>query len=185
MWTELHVVNLTVRVMPGRQNIVADQMSLYCQIFQRICSFFFGCLRRSGRSMGDQWQICSLSIYIPWPFPLVWGVADNTKETTKTMGISLRSSSNDEGPSRVWMALLEQHSPSSPRLPQLMSLHRCHLPCCPYHRVASIRQPRGSRRNRKLPIYISSVPDTMSWKEDTFQNPWDHQEVYAFPCSPQ
>ena len=42
------------------------------------------------------------------------GVADNTKETTKTMGISLRSSSNAEGPSRVWMALLEQHRPSSP-----------------------------------------------------------------------
>ena len=42
--------------------------------------------------------------YIPWPFPPVWGVADNTKETTKTMGISLHSSSNDEGPSRVWMA---------------------------------------------------------------------------------
>ena len=55
-----------------------------------------------------------LSIYIPWPFPPVWGVADNTKETTKTMGVSLRSSSNDEGSSRVWMALLEQHSPSFP-----------------------------------------------------------------------
>ena len=53
-------------------------------------------------------------IYIPWPFPSVWGVADNAKETTKTMGISLRSSSNDKGPSRVWMALLEQHSPFSP-----------------------------------------------------------------------
>ena len=35
------------------------------------------------------------------------------KRTTKTMGISLRSSSNDEGPSRVWMALLEQHSPET------------------------------------------------------------------------
>ena len=56
----------------------------------------------------------SIYIYILWPFPPVWGVADNTKETTKTMGISLCSSSNDEGPSRVWMALLEQHSPSSP-----------------------------------------------------------------------
>ena len=53
-------------------------------------------------------------IYIPWPFPSVWGVADNTKETTKTMGISLCSSSNDKGPSRVQMALLEQHSPFSP-----------------------------------------------------------------------
>ena len=38
---------------------------------------------------------------------IYWGVADNTKETTKTMGILLRSFSNDEGPSRVWMALLE------------------------------------------------------------------------------
>ena len=52
--------------------------------------------------------------YIPWPFPPIWGVADNTKETTKTIGVSLRSSSNDEGSSRVWMALLEQHNPSSP-----------------------------------------------------------------------
>ena len=24
-----------------------------------------------------------LSIYVPWPFPPVWGVADNTKETKK------------------------------------------------------------------------------------------------------
>ena len=63
-----------------------------------------------------QWieKTLGLSIYIPWPFPPVWGVADITKETTKTMGVSLRSSSNDEGPSRVGMALLEQHSPSSP-----------------------------------------------------------------------
>ena len=53
-------------------------------------------------------------IYIPWPFPPVWGVADNTKETTKTMGVLLHSSSSDEGPSRVWMALQEQHSSSSP-----------------------------------------------------------------------
>ena len=30
------------------------------------------------------------------------------------MGVSLHSSSNDEGSSRVWMALLEQHNPSSP-----------------------------------------------------------------------
>ena len=29
------------------------------------------------------------------------------------MEVSLRSSSNDEGSSRVWMALLEQHNPSS------------------------------------------------------------------------
>ena len=36
--------------------------------------------------------------------------------------------------------------PILPRLPQLTSLHRCHLPYCPYHRVASIRQPRGNSR---------------------------------------
>ena len=44
------------------------------------------------------------------------------------------------------MAPLEQHSPSSPRPPQLTSLHICQLPYCPYHRVASIRQPRGNSR---------------------------------------
>ena len=48
------------------------------------------------------------------------GVADNThthtkhkKNKKKTVGVILRSSRNDKGPSRVWMALLEQHSPSS------------------------------------------------------------------------
>ena len=62
------------------------------------------------------------------------------------MGVLLRSSSNDEGPSRVWTALLEQHSPSPPRLSQLTPLHRCQLPYCLYHRVASIRQTRGNSR---------------------------------------
>ena len=33
-----------------------------------------------------------------------------------------------------------------PRLPQLTLLHRCHFPYCPYHRVASVRQSRGSSR---------------------------------------
>ena len=28
----------------------------------------------------------NLSIYIPWPFPPVWGVADNTKEPQKQWG---------------------------------------------------------------------------------------------------
>ena len=28
----------------------------------------------------------NLSIYIPWPFPPVWGVADNTKEQQKQWG---------------------------------------------------------------------------------------------------
>ena len=42
------------------------------------------------------------------------GGSQQHNETTKTMGFLLRSSSSDEGPSRVWMALLEQHSPSAP-----------------------------------------------------------------------
>ena len=42
------------------------------------------------------------------------GGSQRHKRTTKTMGVLLRSSSNDEGPGQVWMALLEQHSPSSP-----------------------------------------------------------------------
>ena len=65
------------------------------------------------RLVREDGQVNIYLFYIPWPFPPVWGVADNTKEQTKTMGVSLRSSSNDEGSSRVWMALLEQHSPSS------------------------------------------------------------------------
>ena len=72
-----------------------------------------------------------------------WGVADNTKETTKTMGVSLRSFSNDEGPSRVWMALLEQHSPSSPVLHSPSSLRRFTDAISP---TASTRQPRGNSR---------------------------------------
>ena len=44
----------------------------------------------------------NIFIYIPRPFPPFWGIADNTK----TMRVLLRSSSNDEGPGQVWMALL-------------------------------------------------------------------------------
>ena len=62
---------------------------------------------------------CQLSIYLYTlaVSPSLGGSRQhkrNNKNKNKTMGISLRSSSNDEGPSRVWMALLEQHSPSSP-----------------------------------------------------------------------
>ena len=74
--------------------------------------------------------------------PSLGGSQQNTR--THTMGVLLRSSSNYEGPGRVWIALLEQHS--FPRLPQLTSLYRCHLPYCLCHRVASIRQPRGNSR---------------------------------------
>ena len=59
-------------------------------------------------------RINSVYLYTLAVSPSLGGVADNTKETTKTMGVLLLSSSKDEGPGRVWMALLEQHSPSSP-----------------------------------------------------------------------
>ena len=70
--------------------------------------------------------------YIPWPFPPVWGVANNnTKKTTKTMRVTLRSSSNDEGPDRVWAGTAGATQPILPRLSQLTLLHRCHLLYCP------------------------------------------------------
>ena len=84
-------------------------------------------------------KLTNLSIYIPRTFPPVWGVANNTKET-KTMGVLLRSSSNDEGPSRVWTALLEQHSPSSPVFHNLCCFIDAISPTVP------IRQPRGNSR---------------------------------------
>ena len=31
-------------------------------------------------------EIPGVYIYVPWPFPPSWGVADNTKKATKTMG---------------------------------------------------------------------------------------------------
>ena len=34
----------------------------------------------------DRCSVKILSIYIPWPFLPVWGVADNTKETKKNNG---------------------------------------------------------------------------------------------------
>ena len=46
--------------------------------------------------------------------PSLGGSRQHKRNKQKTMGVSLRSSSNDEGSSRVWMALLEQHNPSSP-----------------------------------------------------------------------
>ena len=82
----------------------------------------------------------TIIIYIPRLFPPVWGVAENTQETTKTMGVLLRFSGNDEGLSRVWMAMLEQHSPSSP------IFHNFRRFMDANHRVASIRQPRGNSR---------------------------------------
>ena len=88
-----------------------------------------------------------LSIYLG-RFPQFWGVADNTKKTTKTMGVTLRSSSNDEGPGWVWMALLEQHTLSSPVFHILRRFIDAISPTAPTTGVASIRQPRGNSRCR-------------------------------------
>ena len=64
----------------------------------------------------------------------------------KTMGISLRSYGNDEGPSRVWMALLEQHSPSSPVFHNLHRFIYAISPTAPTTGLPLIRQPRGNSR---------------------------------------
>ena len=59
--------------------------------------------------------VCSISVCLS-RFPQFGGGGGSRqhKERTKTMGVLLHSSSNDEGPSRVWTALLEQHGSSSP-----------------------------------------------------------------------
>ena len=57
------------------------------------------------------------------------------------MGISLRSSGNDEGPSRVWMALLEQHSPSSPVFHNLRRFLYAISPAAPTTRLPQKGNP--------------------------------------------
>ena len=31
-----------------------------------------------------------------------------------------------------------------------------------------------TERNIKLPVYVSLVTDSTTWKKDAFQHPWDH-----------
>ena len=56
----------------------------------------------------------SIYLYTLAVSPSLGGSRQHKRNKQKQMGVSLRSSSNDEGSSRVWMALLEQHNPSSP-----------------------------------------------------------------------
>ena len=91
----------------------------------------------------------NLSIYIPWRSPSLGGSRQH-KRNNKNNRVSLRSSINDEGSSRVWMALLEQHSPSLPVFHNLRRFHRCRLPYCPYHRAASTGTRGNSRCQSEL-----------------------------------
>ena len=63
------------------------------------------------------------------------------------------------------MALLEQHSPFSPIFHNLRCFI-CHLCYCPYHRVASIRQPRGNSRCQSELCHnrssLISIPSTLT-----------------------
>ena len=43
-------------------------------------------LSRKVAFRGNGISLSSIYIYIPWPFPPVWGVADNTKEQQKQWG---------------------------------------------------------------------------------------------------
>ena len=69
-------------------------------------------------------QIYNL-IYLFYPYTLAvspsFGGSEQHKETTKTMEVLLHSFSNDKGSGQVWMALLEQQSPSSPVFHNLRS----------------------------------------------------------------
>ena len=115
----------------------------------------FSCLGMVCTVLSNCNLLLLLPIYIPWPFPPVWGVADNTKETTKTTRIQ-QSLDGTAGATQ----------PILPRLPQLMSLHRCRLPYCPYHRAASTRQPRGNNRCQSEPCHNHSplipIPSTLT-----------------------
>ena len=95
----------------------------------------------------------------------ILGVADNTKKTTKTMGVLLCSSSKTRDPAEFgWHCWSNAAHPL--HLPQLTSLHRCHFPYCPYHRVASTRQPCGNSKcqselhHNRLPLI--STPRTLT-----------------------
>ena len=90
-----------------------------------------------------------------------------TLAISPSLGDSLQQRKQNNVPlhssSRVWMALLGDTA-HPPRLPQLTLFHICQFPYCPYHRVASIRQPRGNsrcqlelRHNRSPLIFIPSM----------------------------
>ena len=82
----------------------------------------------------------SIYLYTLAVSPSLGGSRQHKKKQTKTMGVSLRSSSNDEGSSRVWMALLEQHNPSSLVFHNLRRFIDAVSPTAP------TRQPRGNSR---------------------------------------
>lgn len=35
--------------------------------------------------------------------------------------------------------------------------------------------------NKKLPVYVSLVPDPMVWRQDALQHFWDNFHTYTFP----
>ena len=41
-----------------------------------------------------------------------------------------------------------------------------------------------TRANAKLPLYVSTVPGPMAWKQDAFQRQWNNLSVYTFPPFP-
>ena len=92
------------------------------------------------------------------------------------MGVSLRSSSNDEGSSRVWMALLEQHSPSSPVFHNLRRFIDAISP------TASTRQPRGNSRCQSELRHNHSplipIPNTLTCL------PYIHPPITSIPLLP-
>ena len=54
---------------------------------QQLTQQLAGCLLSIIWKFLSDWHLIHIrSIYIPWPFPPVWGVADNTKETNKNNG---------------------------------------------------------------------------------------------------
>ena len=104
-------------------------------------------------------KLLSISIYLGC-FPQFGGGSRQHKERTKTMRVLLHISRNDEVPSWVWMALLEQHSPSSPVFHNLRRFIDAISP------TASIRQTRGNSRCQSELRYNHSpfmpIPSTVT-----------------------
>ena len=89
----------------------------------------------------------NLSIYIPWPFPPVWGVAGNTKEQQKQWGPHSVPLAMTRDPAEFrWHCWSNTaHPPPSPTTYIASQMPSPLLPLpqgCP----APIRQPRGNDR---------------------------------------
>ena len=110
-------------------------------------------------------MIILYSIYIPCPFPPVWGVADNAEETTKQWGFHSVLLAMTRDPAKFgWHCWSNTACPPPSSTTYIASYMPS--PLLPHHRVASIRQPSGNSRCQSELRHNHSplipVPSTLS-----------------------